>query len=322
MPYGMTNRPPAGPQMANRPARKPKRFAVPGQPPFHQPTKRLDPNPGPFRPNGGPPPPKQFNNPGPPRTTDQMGPPKPPVSQPPPGVPAAPPPPPANPVNNLDEMGYPLTPGSQARRITADEQLGLSLGTNRNAIFQAALQYGDPEQIAYWAHEAGATPPAATDPSSALSIISHDEPLQRQNLQNATNERGTFFSGAHQQGEDEISTNTGIRRANALRDFGTARDKLMALMSQARLGRDDVYRTTGADDINTYMQTKPEDMVGLGTGKTFETNRNNFKNDRGRPKSSGGSKRKPPLKKDNSFSNLGKRSKPKLRGRRVTQGAR
>src|ERR1044072_3715430 len=107
------------------------------------------------------------------------------------GPPSAPPTSGAPPVATPPDPGQPppISPQSMAARAAADRDYQLAEASGHNALYQAALQYGDPEAIAQFS-QLGFGPAVTNNPNSTLSQIAEAERLGRESIQNSQNEQG------------------------------------------------------------------------------------------------------------------------------------
>jgi hypothetical protein len=160
-------------------------------------------------------------------------------------------PPPTGPV---DEAGYPLTPASAAARSGADESYGIAEGDAHQSLYRAALQYGDPDVLQLYS----AYGPVVDNPNSDLATIQRNEGLQHINLGNQMNANNLYFSGTNQKGQESLSTEASRQRTNAYQRWKDAEQRLLTAIATAGAKRNDVYRTTGADDIATALAQPPQ----------------------------------------------------------------
>lgn len=104
-------------------------------------------------------------------------------------------------------------PSSTALRTNAASNIGIARGQNRDAIFRAVMQLGDPTEIAkYQANPEFAGYQFAQDPNSVFASLARQETKGLQDIDTNSNVGNTFFSGMRLRDRQELSDETGRQR--------------------------------------------------------------------------------------------------------------
>lgn len=151
----------------------------------------------------------------------------------------------------------PTLPGAQGLRIAGDTALSQARGNRNAGVYQAALNYGDPETIAQWANM-GFGPSITNNPSSALSIIGKQEKEGLKTIDQGHNAQNTFFSGLRLEDVGKTRSSATDARAQALADYQTAVRELDALLAEAHSERDSAHSEADQMEWDAFMQSEPE----------------------------------------------------------------
>lgn len=107
------------------------------------------------------------------------------------------------------------TPGasSGALRANAATNLGIAQGQNRDAIFRAVMQLGDPTQFAQYAADPRFAGYQFTqDPNSVFASLGRQETRGLEDIDAGANVGNTFFSGMRLRDRKNLSDETGRQR--------------------------------------------------------------------------------------------------------------
>lgn len=116
----------------------------------------------------------------------------------------------------------PATPGptSTALRANATSALGLAQGQNRDSIFRALMQLGDPTQFGQYQNNPNfAGYQFAQDPNSVFASLGRQETKGLQDVDQGTLAGNTFFSGRRLQDRQDLSDEANRQRLAGTTSF-------------------------------------------------------------------------------------------------------
>jgi len=185
---------------------------------------------------------------------DQMKPPSQPV-----GTPAPPKPPTAPAANNNyppPPVKAPQLPSSIAENLSAETDYSTTESDVNKKMYDAALRYGDPNAIRYYASQGYG--PYIENPNGALASIQRQLDASKKSVGLQRNEANTFFSGMHVDDLQQLNTNADLQRLAAKQEYDQAIYELGQTLLRARQSKDARIAATGAADIEAALNNPPE----------------------------------------------------------------
>lgn len=134
-------------------------------------------------------------------------------------------------------------------RANAASALGIAKTQNRDAIFRAIMQLGDPTQFAaYQANPNFAGYQFTQDPNSIFASLARQEQKGLEDIDVGANAGNTFFSGMRNRDRGELTDETGRQRLAGTTSF---LDDLKAYAASLGLSENDYNRQmTDADQMD------------------------------------------------------------------------
>lgn len=111
-------------------------------------------------------------------------------------------------------------PSSTALRNSATSALGIARNQNRDAVFRAIMQLGDPEQIAKYKNDSKfAGYDFTQDPNSVFASLARQEQEGLEQIDEGTLSGNTFFSGMRLRDRGRLTDETGRQRLAGTTSF-------------------------------------------------------------------------------------------------------
>jgi hypothetical protein len=153
-------------------------------------------------------------------------------------------------------------------RQGAQDTYGFDLPDINKALLNAAIQYGGApsvEQAGFRYDPATGRAvdeayqlPVVEDPNSLVSQIGRSGVEKTRSLREGMNDAGSFFSGAHQFAQGELTDDLARQRLKAKSDFDQAMYELNRRLMQARYTRDTALRGATSKDIEAELARPKE----------------------------------------------------------------
>jgi hypothetical protein len=147
------------------------------------------------------------------------------------------------------------TAGSEALRADATSTLGIARNQNRDAIFRAVMQLGDPSLIAKYQQDPTFSGyQFAQDPNSVFASLARQETQGLEDIDVGANAGNTFFSGQRLKNRQELTDETGRQRLAGSTSFEDDLRNYAASLGLSESG----YRQSMADadqmDIDAALE--------------------------------------------------------------------
>lgn len=165
----------------------------------------------------------------------------------------------------------PITVAGQNIRLGANVDFNNTVNQSGQALFNAALQYGDREKLRQMAADpnfahlfAGTNVDQLDLSTGAMSQIDREQSQGRQAVDQQSNAGGTFYSGFRLQDLGEIDQASNVQRAQATADYTDALNEYYAALADAertrRLAGDEAFNV----DLEAALSRAPQ-----ATGKAI-----------------------------------------------------
>lgn len=184
------------------------------------------------------------------------------------------------------------------RANTAQAWQGAQTG-NRDAIWRAAMNLGDPAVLAQLqANPEYAGYSFAQDPNSLFSTLDRNQATGLKDIANARNAANTFFSGFRIADQDELRGDISRQRLGGVTDYQDNLREFAAALAAARGDFDLGMSQANQMDIDAAAAIEPEDEAGPASapapapskGKARNTNKARHKAQQARNKTTSAAK--------------------------------
>lgn len=138
------------------------------------------------------------------------------------------------------------TANSAALRATAAQDLATAKTQNRDAIYRAVMNLGDPTQFAQYQNDPNFAGYQFTqDPNSLFATLARQETQGLEDIDKSANAGNTFFSGLRLQNRQDLTDETGRQRLAGSTSFS---DNLKELAAALGLAQSQYERDIGDAD--------------------------------------------------------------------------
>lgn len=155
----------------------------------------------------------------------------------------------------------PRLPSSLASITDAEQAYGIAMPDVNRQLFEAAWRYGGSPQVAQYGLGPGGDTTynrsVGDNPNSLINQILRSQQETAKSTGEVMNQRGTFFSGLHQQALADQSSDADRQRLQGFDDFQTSINDLATAILQARLQRDSTRRGADAADLEAALSDQP-----------------------------------------------------------------